>query len=276
MSRWRLDRASTPRILAADRAQLAWLQKEGAGPSVMAGWSYRGASPALTPETFPNLKPGFIDLIAGSDVTLHWVQVPPASVASLAELRLVAQARCAHLYGGTPGDWRVGADWHASRPFVCMALQQNVVLPIETALAGFKLVPRWHSAWSVLSCGLSQAFPADGWSAVRSPARVVLWHCRNALVDCVATWPVDPQETSADAARRASQQMQVEISRSEHSSGGLLHWVDLVVDGSVNAGELPGVLPMQRDSRIASVTHGVPSEAAGALALRALVRSART
>jgi hypothetical protein len=156
-----------------------------------------------------------------------------------------------------------------------VALPQDVVVPIEERLAEFKLVPRWHSAWSVLNCAAPHTFPSDGWSAVRSPARVVLWHCRDAQLDCMATWPVDAQEPTASAARRAVQQLQVEISRSARSGSEVLHWMDLVADDAIPAGELPGVVPMPRDGRLAAITPGLSSEAAAALALRALVRSTR-
>jgi hypothetical protein len=260
-------------VLAVDRAQLAWIREGGTGACAMESWPYRDASAAQWQDAFGDAKPGFIDAIACNDLALHWVQAPPASVASFAELRQVVQARCAHHYGGAAGDWRVAADWHARRPFVCVALPQDVVLPIEQRLAEFKLVPRWHSAWSVLNCGAPQTFPSDGWSAVRSPARVVLWHCRDAQVDCMATWPVNAQEGTASAARRAVQQMQVEISRAAHSGGEVLHWMDLVADDAEPAGELPGVVPVRRDGRLAVMTPGLAGEAAAALALRALVGS---
>jgi hypothetical protein len=224
-------------------------------------------------DIFLPMRSGIVDVIAGNDVALHWVQSPPASLTSFAELRLVAQARCAHLYGGAPGDWRIGADWQASRPFVCVALPQDVVLPIEECLAEFKLVPRWHSAWSVLSCILPHAFASQGWNAVRSPARVVIWHCSNGQVDCMATCAV-AQQDSIEAARRASQQMRVEMSRSDQFGNAILHWLDLVADNAEPAAELPGVVPVHRDSRLAAMIPRQPSEAATALALRMLARSA--
>lgn len=216
-------------------------------------------------------KPGFIDVIAGNDIALHWVQAPPASIASFAELRLVAHARCAHLYGGAPDDWLIAGDWHAGRPFVCAALPKDVVVNIEQQLGEVKLVPRWHSAWGILTTGMAQVFPSDGWSAVRSPARVVLWHCGGSRVDVVATWPVDASEDSGSAARRAGQQMRLEISRSGHADDGDLHWLDLATDEPIAASEVPGVTPVKPDPRIISPKAVAQTEAAAALALRKLV-----
>lgn len=273
MSRSLSDRANVSRVIAIDRAQLAWTRDSGTDASAVTSWSYRNASAAQWQHAFRNAKPGVIDVIAGNDVALHWLQAPPASAASFYELRLVAQARCAQLYGGAPGDWKVGADWHATRPFVCAALPQDVILSIEQRLAEFKLVPRWHSAWGVLNSGAPQDFPTDGWSAVRSPARVVLWHCRDAQIDCMATWPVDAQEGTDSAARRAIQQMQVEISRAGHADGEVLHWMSLVADAAAPAGELAEVVPIRREGRLAAMTLDSASEAAAALALRALLGS---
>lgn len=271
MSRSPRENALASRVLALDRAQLAWMQAGSSDTPTVTSWSYRDGSATALQQALGDAKPGFIDVIAGNDVALHWIQAPPASVASFAELRLVAGARCAHLYGGTPSDWRIAGDWHPARPFVCSALPHDAVLPIEQQLAEFKLVPRWHSAWSVLGCGMAQAFPSNGWSAVRSPARVVLWHCSEAQVDGITTWPVAGLEDTAGAARRARQQMQVEISRSGHAEDGDLHWLDLIADDTLPALDVPGVSALKRDPRIAAELASVPTEAAAALALHKLV-----
>jgi hypothetical protein len=267
--------ASASRVLALDRTQLAWVQGGPSGAPTVGSWSYQDGSVSPLQQAFADAKPGFVDVIACNDVVVHWVQAPPAATASFAELRLVAGARCAYLYGGTPGDWRVAGDWHSTRPFVCCALPQDVVLLIEQRLAELKLLPRWRSAWSVLSYGMPRAFPADGWSAVRGPARVVLWHCRAAQVDCMVIWPIDVQEDITNAARRARQQVHVEISRSGHQSDAHLHWLDLVADDPLPVLEVPGVSTLKRDPRFALLPAGAQSEASVALALRSLLGGSR-
>lgn len=248
-----------------------WMQKDSSGALAVASWSHRSNSAAPLQEALGQAKPGFIEVIAGNDVAIHWVQTPPASLTSFEELRLVAGARCAHLYGGAPSDWHIAGDWHPARPFVCSGLPRDVVLLMEQRLAEFKLVPRWHTAWSVLSCGMARAFASDSWSAVRSPARVVLWHCTRAQVDGMTTWPVDAHEDTASAARRARQQVQLEISRSGHAGDGDLHWLDLAADDPQPAFDVLGVSALKRDPRIAAVLGTAPSEAAAALALRNLL-----
>jgi hypothetical protein len=275
VSRWLPDRAVPARVFAVDKAQLAWSRNGNAGASPMATWSYRDGSPGALQEAFGNQKPRSIDVIAGNDVAVHWLQKPPASVASFAELRLVAQARCVHLYGGSPADWRIAGDWHPSRAFVCAALPEDVLLPIEQSLGELGLMPRWHSAWSVLTCGMAQAFPANGWIAVRTPARVVLWHCAHGLVDCITTWSADDQEDTCTAAKRACRQMKIENSRSDcHNS--VLNWLDLTAppDKVGSIGEPAAVVTLQPAPQLAWTT-GVLNEAAAALALRSLLASGR-
>lgn len=275
MLRSRPDRTSVHRLLAADREQLAWTAEDGSGSPAIASWRYHSTSPDAADDNLRRFKPGVIDVIAGCDVAQHWVQIPPASVASFAELRLVAQTRCAYLHGGTPAEWIVAADWHASRPFVCMGLPQDLVRPLGETLTKYRLVPRWHSAWSVLSCAAARAFPSEGWSAVRTPARVMLWHCSGAHVDCMASWAVSLQEPTAIAASRALQQVALEASRTG-MDGRPLHWMDLLGDDDSFSGELSSVVRIQRDSRLAAAMANSASEAAAALAVGALTRRNRT
>lgn len=269
MSLSRPKRSCAPRVLAADREQLAWVRSDRMGAEEIAFSQHLSLAETLRPDI---CTPGTIDVIAANDLALHWVQTPPASLASFRELRLVALARCTQLFGGSPDDWRVGADWHATRPFVCVALPLERVVPVEQQLAALKLAARWHSAWSVLVCGVRpQTFPNDGWCALRSPSRVLLWHCRRSQVDRVAAWACDAREASATAALRAAQQMTIEMSRTGDSSEEPLHWMDLVADRPVADGELAHVIPVKHDSRFAGTVPLHSNEAAAALALQPLL-----
>lgn len=269
MSRSRPSRAARRPALAVDRHQLAWTRDSAAGNPLFGSCPYvREPAPELR-DAVEGLRRGLIDIVAGNDLALHWVQTPPASLASFAELRLVAQARCVRLHGGTASEWRIAADWRADRPFVCAALPETVCAQIEQLLSPYKLVPRWHSAWSVLSSGMSKGLPADGWSAVRSPARVVLWHCRDAQVDCMASWGVDPQQSGADAAQTALQHKQLEIARAGHADEGGLHWLDLG-NGKDDSPAADGLLPIQLDRELPRNRGTAPSEAGAALAIWSL------
>jgi hypothetical protein len=265
------ERSPIDRVLALDLEHLAWVQNGGAAARVMS-WPYREASTAPLKDAMGAVRPGPVDLIVCNDTALHWLQAPPTSVSSFAELQLVAGARCAHLHGGSPADWRIAADWQTSRPFMCAAVPQDTALKIEQALSELNLKPRWHSAWSVLCCAATRILPPNGWSAVRTPTRVMLWHCRAGRVDCFAAWAVSPTEGSASAARRAIQQMHVENARSGHTGADALHWLDFVDRNALCAGELSGVTAVW-DARLDAAPDTDRSEAAVALALASFVKA---
>lgn len=268
-----LERTPFTRVLTVDLEHLAWVQKSGAAARVMS-WPYRDASAAPLKDVIGSVRRGPVDIIACNDTALHWLQAPPASVLSFAELQLVARARCAHLYGGSPTDWRIAADWQTSRPFMCAAVPQEAALKIEQELSMLGLTPRWHSAWSVLCCAGPYTFRPNGWSAVRTLTRVMLWHCRAGHVDCFTAWAVSPTEGSASAARRAIQQMRVENSRSGHTAADALQWLDFADRDALCAGQLSGVTAVW-DARL-DVAPGVDlsSEAAVTLAIAPFVRGA--
>ena len=96
---------------------------------------------------------------------------PAGSVASLPELQLVAAARCAHLYGESPHDWWMAADWSATRPFVCAALPRALTAPLQQALDAAGVSARWHTSWSV-ACGDARqhvSLRSDGAPCARRP-----------------------------------------------------------------------------------------------------------
>lgn len=240
MSLWR-PRSSPHPVRAAwglDARQLAW---RPAGDA--AGAAARAAHAEALPLALAQLPPGAgVDVIVGNDLAVHWLQMPPSSVASLDELRLVAAARCAHLHGGSPRDWWVAAEWDATAPFVCAALPYSAVTPLQQKLAAASVAARWHTAWGV-ACGLeANTFPADGWSALRSPTRVLLWHCREGRVDCMSMQSVSPDMTDDDANDQALRQIRIESMRDASLAGEPLHWVTMVGRDDAAASEAVAAL----------------------------------
>jgi hypothetical protein len=207
-----------------DARELAW---PAAGDA--SAHAHRAAAHAeALPQALAQLTPGCgVDVIAGNDVAVHWLQTPPSSVTSLDELRLVAAARCAHLYGGTPKDWWVAADWNATVPFVCAALPHSVATPLREKFTAEGIDARWHTAWGVACGSKANTFPPNGWSALRSPARVLLWHCRGGRVDCLGTQSVSPAVTDEDAHAQALGQIRIEAMRDASLRDEPLHWINL-------------------------------------------------
>lgn len=250
-------------VLGLDAQHLAWLRDDQSFPGEVATARHTdgvvqalaGAGPGLT-----------VDVIAASDLALHWVQTPPANVASLSELRLVAGARCAHLYGGSPQDWWVAADWDSTRPFPCAALPRSVVAPLNRRLTQLAARARWHTTWGMLCSARADAFPENGWSAMRSANSVTLWHCREGMVNCLTTSPLDEDATDRQALEWALQYVQIEALRSDALPQGPLHWLDLT---RREVHPLPGVQQiLLQVPRLAPASRG---EAALALSLRCLL-----
>jgi hypothetical protein len=226
VSLWRPE-ARRPRgivALGVDSQSLAWLRNGGASsPAVATGEHRNDVALALA-----GVRRGTtVDIVAANDLALHWLQTAPALVTSLAELRLVAGARCAHLYGGSAQDWLVAGDWHLGRSFACAALPRATVSAVAQPLEALGLRARWHTAWGVLSDRQANAFASNGWNAVRSVSRVMLWHCRNGEIDCLTSIAVDAQCADREAAEHALQAMQLEATRSNDCPAGVLNWLNL-------------------------------------------------
>jgi hypothetical protein len=166
-----------------------------------------------------------VDIIAGNDLAVHWLQAPPASARSLDELRMVAAVRCAHLHGGAPRDWWVAADWNATRHFACAALPEVVASPVREALAARGVRVNWHTAWGLACSSRANEFPSEGWSALRSPTGVLLWHCRRGRADCIASFQLSPDAGDAHAAKQALQQVALERLRDASLTDGAIHWL---------------------------------------------------
>jgi hypothetical protein len=240
VSLWRprFPRRSARVAWGVDARELAWRPPGGA-----AGTARRDAHAEALPQALAQLPPGTgVDVIAANDVAVHWLQTPPASVASLNELRLVAAARCAHLYGGAPRDWWVAADWNATVPFVCAALPYSMVSPLQQKLATAGVATRWHTAWGVACGSDANTFPAEGWSALRSPNRVLLWHCRQGRVDCLGMQALAPDTTDEEANAHALRQMRIESMRDSSLESRALHWKGVTSRQSVETSEAVAAL----------------------------------
>jgi len=197
----------------------------------------------MTPEAFQAAWPTRIpldihvlDVVVASDLAVHWLQFAPAEVASLAELKLVAAARCAHLHGGSTQDWWVTGDWALGRPFVCAALPRDAAEPIAHLARDARVPARWHTAWSAATS--AGWWPTDTWSALRTPGCVTLWHCRAGWVDSLITWPVQPRASAADVSAQCVARLRIESLRDAQLEPGTLHWFDAGTPGVST--DLPG------------------------------------
>lgn len=243
MSLWppRSRQAGTA-ALGLDARQLAWAARDAqAGPWTAEALAHGGGVAAAVQSAAAQLRrhqPGLrtLDVVVGNDLAHHWLQTPPAAVASLAELRQVAQARRAHLFGMTSHDdasaWWIAGDWDARRPFVCAALPASLCAGVHGALADAGLAARWHTPWSLLAQRPPQTLPGNGWCALRSASRLLVWHCTGGQVDALLTLPASPHESADQAAGRAWQSVVAESTGAALPTGERLHWLDLLAGGA--------------------------------------------
>lgn len=234
MSRWRIEppallrslsllmgrRRTAPWVVGLDAQQAVWLPPGQAQPEACARDALPAALSALAPRRF--------ELVASSDLAVHWVQAPPAAVAGLAELRQVAQARCSQLFDGAPGHWQVAGDWHARRPFACAALPVSVSAPLHAQLPAQGLEARWHTAWGWLAQRAPALFPADGWSALHTPSWLLLWHCRGGHMQHLASLRVVAGAGADVLAERARRHLRLAAPGEPRADAAQpLAWLDL-------------------------------------------------
>lgn len=258
MSRW--PRKPLPALAwGLDGAHVAWRTSASAHATPELDTHASGFDRALA-----GLRAGHpVDLVAANDLALHWLQTPPTAVRSLAELKTVAAARCAQLFGGAPHDWHVGGDWNATTPFPCAAMPRALVEPLQAQLARHKVRAQWHTTWGLVCHHMAHRLPADGWVALRSPRRVILWHNRAGLAQQLVTRVVDPEADARQVASETLAQLQVERCRTDNTADGPLHWLDL--DASQAVINMPGVKPVALPS--APAARATTIEAVAALNL---------
>jgi hypothetical protein len=165
-----------------------------------------------------------LDITVGNDIAVHWLQQPPKSVHSMAELRQVAYVRCSQLYGGGPDAWWVTGDWDAARPFVCAALPQQLVRPLTDATDALRLRVRWRSVWDVACEGRADMIGQQGWNALRSPVAAMVWHCTDGRVDCIARVGTEATQVQADVQEQVDQRVAIERLRDEQLSATPVRW----------------------------------------------------
>lgn len=263
MSLWppRFRAPAATLALGLDLRQLAWIKGESAAAEISTADHAEGVIAALVDAP----DGAQLDIIAAADVAKHWLQVPPSSVRSLRELKLVAAARCAHLYGGSAGDWWVTGDWNSRRPFACAALPHSVAAPLASQFATRRGRVRWRTTWAIACSAFPAEFPADGWSALVSPAHAVVWHCRNGDVNCMGTVAIDPLASQPQRAEFVLQHIEVESRRCTDAPVANVHWLDLT--GRKFEGSMPRIHWILRG---ANGVHATGSEAAAAIRLHRL------
>lgn len=164
-----------------------------------------------------------------------WLQPPSTQVTSLEELHAVACARASQLFGSPVSPvaaetaWNVMADWHARRPFICVAVPngwRQLLKTDDNSAAG-----RYRSEVAQpLLLALSQfrkQLPKDGWLALVLAGEVHLMHRQRGQLTRLRNLRLPADGSPARIQALALEEWQREMLRSE-LPGDQLSWLDLM------------------------------------------------
>lgn len=217
MSRWLRDRLRPPpaRVIGIDARSSTWRRGVTVMTAPSAGVTADGARASESRSWL---------LVVGLDLAVHWMQAPPGGLASFAELRQAASARCAQLHGGEPGDWWVAGDWDLGRSFVCAALPRDTVRPWVDAAQAAGVSLRVETTWTAACAVFPQQLPDNGWVAMTTPGHTMAWHLARGRVNSVLDVPLGAAPMDGDAARRAEPAIRLARLRLPELSQGPMHW----------------------------------------------------
>lgn len=212
---------------------------------------------------------GALRVMVADGLAQYWMMNPPEGVASLAELRGAATARCHQLLGAAQ-PWHVTADWHARHAFLCAAMPAWVVEGVQAALGGTAQV---DAALPTVLRHAAQAMRGDGWlcvtslgcSSVLSTARGRLRSLRSMRTAAAAH--LDTQLTEA------ARELRRERLRNGAATDDTAHWCHigggLVKQSAAKSVEFDGLRFEPLGGRLLSLAagpaHGSDAEAAAAL-----------
>jgi hypothetical protein len=77
-----------------------------------------------------------VSIVLADELVRMWTVTPPRACARMSDLRAAAAMRFQTLFGAPPGGWRIAADWEAARPFLAVAVPEQLLAQIEQAVRG--------------------------------------------------------------------------------------------------------------------------------------------
>lgn len=163
--------------------------------------------------------------VVGNDTAVHWMQSAPPGVASLSELREVASARCASLFGGSADDWIVSGHWSWQRPFLCAALPKSLVQ--ELISLGLSAAIDLQTACTATLRTNADQLPDEGWICIRGFATLTVLHASRGEVDHVSAQRIEPGCSHEAVRAEALCRIRVDSARTGRALGANFHWVDL-------------------------------------------------
>lgn len=77
--------------------------------------------------------------VVRDDCARYFVVEPPDNARRVNDLKLAARLRFEGLYGDTPADWALDADWRATRPFLACAIPAQAITVVANAARACRL-----------------------------------------------------------------------------------------------------------------------------------------
>lgn len=90
---------------------------------------------------------GAVTVTVADEIARYVVLTLPAALESLGDARLWLAMRFEQIYGESPADWRIEADWHPGRPVLVCALP-NVLLQGLQPLGVQSIAPAFLRIWN--------------------------------------------------------------------------------------------------------------------------------
>jgi Tfp pilus assembly protein PilN len=72
-----------------------------------------------------------VSIVLADELVRMWPVAPPPACARMSDLRAAAAMRFQALFGSPPAGWRIAADWDAAKPFLAVAVREELVAQIE-------------------------------------------------------------------------------------------------------------------------------------------------
>jgi hypothetical protein len=255
--------ARSPVAVGVNAHGAAWLERGNLG---LPQWRYLpwpGATPLkalalLNQQLLPTVS-STATLILAPSLIRHWMQSPPAQIASLNELRSVALARCTQLFGSQPSaingesGWALSANWHASQAFMCTAVPSVWMQALEHNPS------MRHANDDILARTLRQhrrALPRDGWLAIAIAQSLYLLQLQHDRVINLRMMRIPMHANAAQMQQTAVDEWTREMLRT-HSQAITLHWL-CAMPGSQTRTLLP---PLKVISYLASAQIPAPPSA---------------
>ena len=242
-------RSQTAQLIGLAAGAAAWMERAADGRQV---WQYStwradshaaGTAAAIDAaidavvarvQTASPKRP--VTWVVSPSLAPSWLQQPSAQIASLSELQAVAQVRAAQLFGtpsswpqATDAGWNVAGDWHAIRPFLCVALPvawRELLQPERTGVAGERRRNIAHPLPLALS-RLNKQLPRDGWLALAIAGEVHLMQRQRGHMTRLRSVRLPADTPSCTPIELLVQdEWQRELLRSQHHDE-VLHWLDL-------------------------------------------------